>query len=798
MAFAPSEPDIALESPQRGIEERVGEFTRSRGPLRGALAAVAARLVEARSWERLGFARLSDYARERTGLSARQLQDLARTHERLRELPGVERALLDGTLTWTRARLVARAATAADEAVWIGRARGLSADALEREVRAVDRGSLEGGPGSLGQESVGQGPVDEEGHAEELRETVQIRCTGPVRGKWNHARTLARQVAGERLVPWQCAEAIAAEVLSALPVDEELGPLRLGAGRLDAGPPNGRARRNASDAPRSDAAEPADGVEGCERPGAPGDSLDASESGSSERTREADRCASPVAGDASCPKAVAAGAVPSAPPARILELGRGTFALRTRARWRERQESTPPHASVAASSAAAANGAAALPVGAELLVVGLEAADAFELDRRLRHAVALEQRLDAEIGSLLIEVAEQRLHRARGFSTLDAFVRERLGLSPRKARMLLRLERAARRCPALREAYRSAQLSWVRAHALVPIVLAAPRWAPHWIAWAQRITVRRLEADVDRALCEADTAPEVFEATGGLPPEVHSGELRGGSVPKAPSCEPWERTGVPSPGAHCGEVQGGPSPKAHCGEACEPTHGLTPRTRSGAPAVPGRDGSADSAWGVESACGESAASDPFSPSRQIRARHKASDRTPHEPCRFFFTAPPDVARLFRSTLCTVRRALERRTGRLPTEGEAMEAMLDHVFAVWDPEDRERPRAHRVFERDGWRCSAPGCSSYRNLQDHHIVFRSAHGSNALDNRTTLCAWHHLRGVHAGIFGCRGRAPGALRFELGRRRRRRPLLAYRSGDVLDATGSGSATAASSASR
>ena len=106
----------------------------------------------------------------------------------------------------------------------------------------------------------------------------------------------------------------------------------------------------------------------------------------------------------------------------------------------------------------------------KLLVAGLDAADAFELDRRLREAVALEQRLDAEIGSLLIEVAAGHLHRGWGFSSLDTFVRERLGLSPRKARMLLRLQRAARRCPALGAAFRGAQLSWVRAHALVPVV----------------------------------------------------------------------------------------------------------------------------------------------------------------------------------------------------------------------------------------------------------------------------------------------------------------------------------------
>jgi hypothetical protein len=87
----------------------------------------------------------------------------------------------------------------------------------------------------------------------------------------------------------------------------------------------------------------------------------------------------------------------------------------------------------------------------------------------------------------------------------------------------------------------------------------------------------------------------------------------------------------------------------------------------------------------------------------------------------------------------------------------------------------------VFARDGWRCTVPGCSSYRNLQGHHVVFRSTGGSDELSNLTTLCAWHHLRGVHAGVVRCVGTAPDALRFELGIRPAQPPLLAYGAGEV-----------------
>ena len=154
-----------------------------------------------------------------------------------------------------------------------------------------------------------------------------------------------------------------------------------------------------------------------------------------------------------------------------------------------------------------------------------------------------------------------------------------------------------------------------------------------------------------------------------------------------------------------------------------------------------------------------------------------------ETSRFFFNGPRDVALLIEATICTVRRHIERQIGRLPTRGEAMEAMFEHVFETWRPKSRRVPNEHRVFDRDGGRCTAPGCSSYRNLHDHHVQYRSAGGSDDLSNRTTLCAWHHLRGVHAGMMRCLGEAPDHLVFELGVRAGRPPLVRYSAERRLD---------------
>jgi hypothetical protein len=294
--------------------------------------------------------------------------------------------------------------------------------------------------------------------------------------------------------------------------------------------------------------------------------------------------------------------------------------------------------------------------------------------------------------------------------TLAVFARERLGMSPRKARALLRLERAGDACPALRHAFREGRISWVQAQVLVPLLTvaaqgaAAPGWREAWLAFAAQVSVRALEDAVADALTVREADPEVWWA----------------------SCDRPERFGV---GVGSAAGAGG---------------------RAGV--------------GQRQTCAQ--------PTGELGA------------VRIQLRAPRDVMRLFRAVLCSVRRAVERETGRLPSEGQGFEAMIDHALVSWGADDawlKKRIRArYRVFERDGWRCTVPGCSARRNLHAHHIEFRSRGGSDALENQTTLCAVHHLRGVHAGRVRILGQAPSGLVYELGLRPGLPPLERYRSGD------------------
>lgn len=544
------------------------------GVRRRAVAAVAGRVLATRAWERLGFARLRDYAVERVGVSARQLQELARVDAALAERPCVEAALLSGELSWTKARLLCRVTTPADEGEWCVAAARLSARELAREVRRVDARAVENG---------GTGPPEAAGGEEaEPRERVLLHCSQAGRGRWLLTCRVAERAAGESLARWASAEAVAAEAFATV----GLSPEGL--------PPPARGRQPAE--PEGSAC-PARAVTLATLPGLP---------------------AKP----------------PRPPPADPLRDG---------------------------------------------LLTRLEQTDAFELDARLLRGLQLEQKRLARIGPPLLRVASKRLFQLRGQRSFDAYVRDQLALSPSTARAVLRLERLALSSGSFRRAWRRGRVTWTRAHALAPLLEleGSRRWHGAWLARASQVTVRRLKDDVDDAIARMELDPAGLAL---LPAGL--------------------RTGAP------------------------------PR----------------------------------------RSRARVCVR---------FSAPRSVARLFRAVLASVQRRIERRYGRTASEGEAFEAMLEHALESWGL-DRPLARKYAVFERDDWRCTVPGCTSLRNLQDHHIRFRSAGGSDALENRTTLCAFHHLRGVHAGRVRCTGRAPEGLSFELGLRAGAKPLMRYAAGD------------------
>jgi hypothetical protein len=511
---------------------------------RGIVGRLAAVFLRLKGHQRLGFARLGDYTRERLGLGAREVQELARVATRLDSLPALAAAFETGVLSWAHVRLLTRMATPDNAAAWVERAAGLTVRELAalvhsaRDVARDDDEAIDGEPAMR----------------------FRVACPRRVRTAWRQAVELARRIAGEELAAWEAAEGIAAEGLSARPAPE---------GAMEPSP----------------------------APGWSGSGAD----------REA--------------------ALPSA-------------------RWL-------PVADAA-------------PMDIAQLAAGCEELDARALDARMRAGLAAMSRTDWQLGRLLRLFLDLRLERILGFASGAAYVRERLGCSTRKARALVAIERRGFSAPALIEAYREGQLSWLRALTVLPVVSESTARA--WLARAAEVTLRRLADEVDWALAS-----------------------RNGLAAVAP-----------------------PPPDADL-------------------AVESRQMCSPGTWAP---CDADVA----------------------------FVGPAAVVALLRAAITAFMRP-----GDVPWQG--LERLLRHVTTEWEGRPRHRDP---VFARDGWRCAVPACTSRRNLHDHHLLFRSRGGGNTRDNRVTVCAWHHLHGLHGGRVRAWGRAPARVRWELGVEAGRAPLV------------------------
>jgi hypothetical protein len=514
----------------REIDDALRRLAGADGRGRHLLGRLAARLLDRRAHHRLGFVRLPDYARERLGCSARELQELARVARGLTRLPVVTAALAAGEISWSHARLLVGLATPDTERDWVARAVGLGVRALAAAAR--------------------RDPDDDGPDEGEPQSRFHLSCPRPVRCLWRQTAEFASRMAGAPLPAWRAAEAIVAESL-------------------------------------------ADGV--------------AVESSPARAEQAPPPCPAPV--------------------------------------WAAIDDRVP-------------DPFAALAAGVERLT------DPHQLDDRLRAVRRALQRLDAELGRMLVILADARLHRVLGVPSLEAYVRERLGCSVRRARVLIALERRARALPAFARVYRDGRLSVTRALVLLPVL--APATAAAWVARAREVTVRRLVTLVDWAL-------DAGEPGTVLPPPA-----------EGPLVLP-------------------------------PVAGV-----------------------------------------QMCARGLDAEIS--------FEGPVSVIGLLRA-------AIRSRTPRGAPAWVGFAALLVHAKREWE---RQPPHRDPIFARDGWRCAVPACGSRAQLHDHHVVYRSRGGDHGRDNRITVCAAHHLRGIHGGTIRVTGRAPDRLAWAIGCRAGGPPLF------------------------
>ena len=603
---------------------------RSEAAIRRELGEAARTFVRRRAYRRLGFVRLSDYARERLGVSARLLESAAWLATRLDALPAVSRAYDRAELSWTQARAICKVAVAADEEQWLALARRSTVEALERLTARASQ------PDDV--------PADPEGEPNEVDGEPAVRwrfvCPARVRALWRRALDLASRVAGEPLSEWRAAEIVAAEGASGRPAGASLGDRAL----IEAMRLARRDARQARDAKKSDhvaigRTDPSISAD----PAVFANSLSPSDGSVS--------VASPVS---TAPQAFAASPLLLQP--------------------------TPP---------------GDLPTSS----------DPFALESRLAEAMRVLRTVEPRIGRLLRVVVDQRIYRSFGHPTFADYARERLGISARKAWALLKVEKATIRSADFDRAYREGRLSWVRALSLLPVL--DRQNAPAWIARAETVTVRRLTDEIEWVLASRDVLGQAVSLT---PPPIDS-----------------------------------PLPSPVRVTAPEQCRDLSPAAR------------------VQIRAHRIAATGAVAECQSVSAAQQALEVSDAE---IRFTGPTSVVALLRDVLDAFAKPDEPRW-------IGLERLLRHVITHWE----STPRHHDpVFARDGWRCTVPACSSRRNLHDHHIRFRSRGGDNARDNRTTVCAAHHLHGIHDATIAAFGPAPHAIEWRLGVRSGTAPFLTF----------------------
>ena len=378
-----------------------------------------------------------------------------------------------------------------------------------------------------------------------------------------------------------------------------------------------------------------------------------------------------------------------------------------------------------------------------------------ELDAQLRGLVALQTEIDARLGELLVEMSGQDAWRRLRFAGVGHYGEERLGLSRTVAEDAARLARAFHRFPLLRDSYHAGRLG-AEAAGLVARLLGREPVDAHreraWVSRAEEATIKRLR-DETRLLSRRAVLPPPAGAAA-PPDQPRSGQ----STP--PTDAEWQVSLRREPGlarervARLGREALLPlapdvlhwslySPEASAApESILPAFRRAFRARQPDGEVPLRLRlPARVAFDLQSCVWQSRAA-----LRRL-AEHTGDDN-----------APPSLqlARRFHA----LHRPLPLWVGFL--------GLLEEFVHVWDdPEAMPKRAGDEVYARDGWRCTAPGCTSRRHLEDHHVVYRSQGGSDSLSNRTCLCRFHHQRGEHGDLASCRGKAPLELSWRLGRR-------------------------------
>lgn len=679
------------------------------------IAAVAMSLVGAKSWFDFGFARVDDFARERLGRSGRWIKDLAALHEAIERLPGLAPALTgadgDGPIGRVAALLIGRSASSESLANWLAIARRSSVRELRTEIqRARDAGS--------------DAPVESDAPQGTKPQGSNPQCNSRA----------ADPKCGTRLADPQCDSQAADRFAAPTPEKEYPEGERVSHATTTEDDPADRSLVRvpvpaAVSAAFDEAADLFRSVEG----------------GEATVTSFVEAL---VAEDAADGSPIDADRAPLATSKRrsLVE----AILARTTDNWRlirQASESIP---------------VLALAGGALTRLESIKSragqGNSAELLDQMQALLSIENEMEIRLGRILADMANDGAWARLRFAGIGHYAEERLGLSRSAAENRARVARTLRRFPSLRNAYENGRIG-IEAALTVARILdkgeaaieqrhGGRGWSPRaaeeiWVARARESTLKRLR-DEARLLGRRFVAESVG---------LHDG-VAGPELLQPPADQEWHASLYRAPGTarrrvlRYGLIAAGV--------------GFAGRDRLDNPAtllIPAPDVflrmrlpatlAAQFLGAIESA------------RRQvgIEVDAVAWDADWPQP------AGAATEAVLPSRLAA--RTFSIRSRRLPA-WIGLLALIEDFVLTWDGYRRavKRRPCERIFVRDGWRCAAPGCTSRRHLESHHVIYRSRGGGEGDSNQICLCRFHHQRGEHGGLASCSGEAPLGVTWRLGR--------------------------------
>ena len=331
----------------------------------------------------------------------------------------------------------------------------------------------------------------------------------------------------------------------------------------------------------------------------------------------------------------------------------------------------------------------------------------------IRELLRLEDEIETRIGALLAELDEHRAWRSLGCEDVAAYGEKYLGLSETTAWRRATIVRRLRGLQEIRRSYLDGMIGIEAADTIQRALgeRASVATQQEWLARARGATLKRLH-DESMAASHA--------------------RLLGANESEPPTEKAWYESRRRIPGLGLAEIIAAGCRVLDAIGACSSRPDVFLQVRL-----------------------------PLDAARDFEAAIEDRRRAVAEEAERLDVLPVQIASRARPSL-RIANLLRRRHQGVPAWVGVL-ALLEEYACTWDTSPRRAGDA--TYERAGYRCEAPGCTSRRNLEAHHVRYRSHGGGSDPENLACLCRMHHQMGEHGGRARVRGRAPLGIVWRLG---------------------------------